>query len=60
MWERARLLEQQLFILDTRLRAPLLTIRGKSYQILFYELLRINLDSIKSIQDFYSDQEKQR
>jgi len=60
MWERARVLEQQLFILDTRLRAPLLTIRGKSYQILFYELLRINLDSIKSIQDFYSDQEKQR
>lgn len=60
MTERAQYLEHELFILDNKLRDPLLNVRHQSWKILRFDLLDMNFDQVRSLEDFNAAQDTKR
>ena len=60
MEAKSRFLETELFILDEKLRDSLLDLRGKSWEILRFDLFDISFDKVRTIEEFNEEQEKKR
>ena len=60
MVDRSQFLEQQLFILDDKLRGPLLEVRSRSFQITRWDLVDIKFDKSSQLNEFTRDQENLR
>jgi dynein heavy chain len=60
MQDRAKYLETELFVLDEMLRDPLLNVRQMSYKITKFDLVDLNLDTVRTLEHFNQDQEKRR
>lgn len=57
---RKNFLNKELFILDQKLRSPLLNIRQLSFQISRWELISVISDEPRTIEKFNEDQEVKR
>ena len=60
MDERSQFLEAELFILDEKLRDPLLDLRAKSWEILRFDLFDISFDKVRTIEEFNIEQDRKR
>ncbi|CAG9323486.1 unnamed protein product [Blepharisma stoltei] len=60
MTERSQFLEHELFILDNKLRDPLLNVRHQSWKILRFDLLDLNFDNVRTIEQFNAAQDTKR
>lgn len=57
---RKEFLNKELFILNSKLRAPLLAVRGLSFQVSRWELIDIISDEVRTLDNFNDDQEEKR
>ncbi|CAG9317056.1 unnamed protein product [Blepharisma stoltei] len=60
MRERAQFLEQELFILDNKLRESFFEVRYQCYRISKFDMIDLRFDLVRSIKEFVEDQEIRR
>ena len=60
MNERAKFLESELFILDEKLREPLLNIRVKNWELLKYDFIDITYDKVWTLEEFNIEMEQKK
>ncbi|OMJ81675.1 hypothetical protein SteCoe_17784 [Stentor coeruleus] len=60
MDERAKFLESELFILDDKLRDPILNVREKVWEMFRYDFFDIGCDRVRTVEEFSLDQEQKR
>jgi hypothetical protein len=60
MEDRREFLNRELFILNSKLRMPLLAVRGLSFQVSRWELIEIISDEVRTLDTFNDDQEEKR
>ncbi|OMJ88621.1 hypothetical protein SteCoe_9401 [Stentor coeruleus] len=60
MDERGKFLQSELFILDEKLRTPILSLREKIWDMFRFDFFDLTCDKVRTIEGFINDQEKRR